>query len=940
MATQSTWRVNNAGSGPRWGSGATGGAGGARSGGQAQNQQQASNGSATASSTNGSAAFPPLGNKAAKLDEEESAQRDRTMYLLVGLVGNTIEATTRSGAKYVGILSSTSTPENGQDSLGVVLSCAQQILPDNALGPLKKTLLIKGEELDSFVARDVGLDVPVSMNRDERTGFCTDTEISKTAADALGQGRTLQKWAVDGDTDMSLEGGTNSSSSKGALGGWDQFATNEAKFGIKSNYEETMYTTKLDRSTKDFRERERKADQLAREIMSSTTNNIHVAEERGLNDSDAAQTEEDKYGAVARGSNAYVPPPARRAAAATASASISARINGAAVPAADKVENDPTSAAPSIVTTAPATSAGTDGTRRDSAAERQQQQDAVGEFRQFVSQERERMERKKAALAKKEKDMKLAELKSWSNKFKLSFPVPQDVAMVKQQSKDKADVPRASEKPRDPNLQKSLSPAPAHAHKTQATGDASGSASAVHSPITGSSSRASTAAANALPSSSATRLAETKALLAKMTIPKIPPFNAEKTRARPPASPSTAAPAGAIASNATAATAGARPDAGSDSKSIFKMSVKANTFKPFNPNAASFMPGASTTASSRVSADASPAASSPALKPATATNPFFGNRPIKKTPATLHVREEFNPFKTGKVPDASTIGPMWGFTGKPYRQLFHVIPAEDVASTSHTPQQHHPTIMQMAGAGLPPGVHSPMGQQPPAPHLGQPQLHHHHHQQQQQQPGHHIPQHGQGMPHNNAGGQSIYMPYGPYRFQGGQQPVQHIGGPYMTPQFVAQMPFSPPMPPNGPPTTLYSPQMQNMMPAPPPSMVPGGGPPRGGAQGPPHMQPKVPPHMYYAAAQPMPGMPYGAPFPPSAGPSPVVRHQQHHPAQQPLPPPPPHHAPHLPQPHPSASGGAPMVNAPGVAAPPDVPLAASVSEKGQTAGQQAGATGS
>lgn len=117
-------------------------------------------------------------------------QRDRMMFLLVGLVvrgsaeragsngalspfsfffpqGNTVVALTRGGAKYVGILSSTSTPETGTEGLGVVLSCAQQILKEDSVGPVKRTLVIKDGELDGLYAHEVGLDVPVSMGRNE-----------------------------------------------------------------------------------------------------------------------------------------------------------------------------------------------------------------------------------------------------------------------------------------------------------------------------------------------------------------------------------------------------------------------------------------------------------------------------------------------------------------------------------------------------------------------------------------------------------------------------------------------------------------------------------------------------------------------------------------------------------------------------------------------------
>lgn len=51
------------------------------------------------------------------------------------------------------------------------------------------------------------------------------------------------------------------------MGGWDQFAENERRFGTKTDFHEEMYTTKLDRSGKDFRERERRAEILASQIM-------------------------------------------------------------------------------------------------------------------------------------------------------------------------------------------------------------------------------------------------------------------------------------------------------------------------------------------------------------------------------------------------------------------------------------------------------------------------------------------------------------------------------------------------------------------------------------------------------------------------------------------------------------------------------------------------
>lgn len=49
-------------------------------------------------------------------------------------------------------------------------------------------------------------------------------------------------------------------------GSWDQFVANEQLYGVTTSFDETAYTTKLDRSAPDFKERERKAQQIADEI--------------------------------------------------------------------------------------------------------------------------------------------------------------------------------------------------------------------------------------------------------------------------------------------------------------------------------------------------------------------------------------------------------------------------------------------------------------------------------------------------------------------------------------------------------------------------------------------------------------------------------------------------------------------------------------------------
>jgi PAB1-binding protein PBP1 len=93
---------------------------------------------------------------------------------------------------------------------------------------------------------------------------------------------------------MSLESGRNKSSTGGA---WNQFEANERLFGIKTDYDENIYTTTIDKSKPDISKRYAEADRKAREIEGSATNNTHVEEERVMDNlavDDSGQTEEDK----------------------------------------------------------------------------------------------------------------------------------------------------------------------------------------------------------------------------------------------------------------------------------------------------------------------------------------------------------------------------------------------------------------------------------------------------------------------------------------------------------------------------------------------------------------------------------------------------------------------------------------------------------------------
>lgn len=108
--------------------------------------------------------------------------------------------------------------------------------------------------------------------------------------------RQLQRWVDDGPApaDGSLESGRNSK----PTGGWDQFAENERRFGLKTDYDENIYTMPINKNDPQYKQKVAAADKIAREIEHSVATNSHVAEERIIDNvgGDDGVDEEEKYG--------------------------------------------------------------------------------------------------------------------------------------------------------------------------------------------------------------------------------------------------------------------------------------------------------------------------------------------------------------------------------------------------------------------------------------------------------------------------------------------------------------------------------------------------------------------------------------------------------------------------------------------------------------------
>ncbi|KAJ2968668.1 hypothetical protein NUW58_g10174 [Xylaria curta] len=310
------------------------------------------------------------------------------------------------------------------------------------------------------------------------SNFRTDAAIS---ASRPNRERVLQPWVAPSGSegiDMTLEKSTGGRS-------WDQFAVNERQFGIKTTYDENIYTTAIDKSHPQYKERLAKADKAAKEIENSATTTAHHAEERQMNftgGDEAGDNEEDKYSGVKRqdlpaltNRETKYTPPARRAPAAASNvkgapvdpAIISSQLRTPKTQATSKQEEPKAQTAP-IAEATPVPSIQTPEPRSDAKPENLQksaevkpvnqvtplkplttsrtisplakdaqtpvpnatatvERDVLKDFKNFAQQQRMTVDKARHTKAKADKEVKLIELKRFADTFKLPTPVPLDL---------------------------------------------------------------------------------------------------------------------------------------------------------------------------------------------------------------------------------------------------------------------------------------------------------------------------------------------------------------------------------------------------------------------------------------------------------------------------------------------------------------------------------
>lgn len=497
--------------------------------------------------------------------------------------------------------------------------------------------------------------------------FQTDADISGNQSRAE---RVLQKWVPDAPeaTDFSLEGGNT--------GGWDQFAANQQLFGAQSTYDESYYTTTIDRSSESYRSREARAARLAREIEGTQSTNQHVREERGHAAQNEVDDEEAKYSGVRRDDNGFPPlpvgghnkytPPARRAPSGlptvpgapvdsaivsaqlsrpepkpapavvhseTLNSSTSAQIDSAPVgndrlSAGDKVlqESDQTAASTSQDQHASSTGGQTEGVEAK----------VLEKFRQFADSEKQRINEKKRIQQNHERSVKINDLLKFARTFKLKTPVPQDLVgiLAKDPHKQEEIVQKAKEESASVQTTPISTPkdTPIRAKDIAQIPPFQGGRGRGAPPSTGMRPDKAPLQQGGLPARGPVGLRNGKPVQSQQLPAPIPLPDVRLPPTGPMADQATGSPSHSSLQTPTSTTSTAR----------FNLNVKASEFRP-NAAAAAFNPAGSNAPSSPSSV-ARPGSVSRAPSPSS----FFGHRKPRPASERPSIAANFNTIKKMK----------------------------------------------------------------------------------------------------------------------------------------------------------------------------------------------------------------------------------------------------------------------------------------------------
>jgi len=205
------------------------------------------------------------------------------------------------------------TPGLVQSDVHFVLKKARKLNKEGGAGDFIERLVIPSAEVVQMHAKDLPmqqeaplrpsvspvLGFPINADADqvviqfgdfEDLAFLGDKDRERQGAGLFG--RELQKWEPDdGESLTDFEEGEHK------VGAWDQFAENEKKFGVKTDFNMDLYTTPLEPEKSKYTVAQ--AEKLAREIQSASSPNLHLQDERNqLTLDDSGISDEQLYSSV------------------------------------------------------------------------------------------------------------------------------------------------------------------------------------------------------------------------------------------------------------------------------------------------------------------------------------------------------------------------------------------------------------------------------------------------------------------------------------------------------------------------------------------------------------------------------------------------------------------------------------------------------------------
>ncbi|XP_066482952.1 ataxin-2-like protein isoform X3 [Tiliqua scincoides] len=211
----------------------------------------------------------------------------RMLHFLTAVVGSTCDVKVKNGSTYEGIFKTLSS------KFELAVDAVHKKVPDQSLGPRREdivdTMVFKPGDVMLVHFRNV------DFNYATKDKFTDSAIAMNSKVNGEHKEKVLQRWE-GGDSnsdDYDLESDMSN--------GWDpneMFKFNEENYGVKTTYDSSLssYTVPLEKdNSEEFRQREARAAQLAREIESSPQYRLRIAMEN-----DDGRTEEEKHSSVQR----------------------------------------------------------------------------------------------------------------------------------------------------------------------------------------------------------------------------------------------------------------------------------------------------------------------------------------------------------------------------------------------------------------------------------------------------------------------------------------------------------------------------------------------------------------------------------------------------------------------------------------------------------------